>query len=343
MISSWSFAHYGFFFHYICVAGQVAGNHENTKLMNDLEREIEFLLIDQKQDWKLARENYGSLTNVQTRYFQDDYRTTILQFNPERIRSSAAKIDKASLLARPCFFCHRPEEQKGVTYNDAFEILVNPYPIFEDHLTVPLRWHEKQQIKPYYEDMLDIVSDLSDYALFYNGPKCGASAPDHMHFQAGKKEEFPVVRNWPNFPKQVVWESERTGFYASVDLLPVCFILVSRDKGEAAAVFELLYDMMPMGPDDYEPMMNLLAWREDDVWITCIFPRRELRPSCYYAEGDTNILISPATVEMAGLFVVPLEKDFKKVTFADLEKVWEEVSITEDEENELIRKIRDEV
>ena len=134
----------------------------------------------------------------------------------------------------------RPEEQKGVMYNDAFEILVNPYPIFEDHLTVPLRWHEKQQIKPYYEDMLDIVSDLSDYALFYNGPKCGASAPDHMHFQAGKKEEFPVVRNWPNFPKQVVWESERTGFYASVDLLPVCFILVSRDKGEAAAVFELL-------------------------------------------------------------------------------------------------------
>ena len=151
------------------------------------------------------------------------------------------------------------------------------------------------------------------------------------------------MRNWPNFPKQVVWESERTGFYASVDLLPVCFILVSRDKGEAAAVFELLYDMMPMGPDDYEPMMNLLAWREDDVWITCIFPRRELRPSCYYAEGDANILISPATVEMAGLFVVPLEKDFKKVTFADLEKVWEEVSITEDEENELIRKIRDEV
>ena len=114
------------------------------------------------------------------------------------------------------------------------------------------------------------------------------------------------------------------------------------DKGEAAAVFELLYDMMPMGPEDYEPMMNLLVWREDDVWITCIFPRRELRPSCYYAEGDANILISPATVEMAGLFVVPLEKDFKKVTFADLEKVWEEVSITEDEENELIRKIRDE-
>ena len=118
---------------------------------------------------------------------------------------------------------------------------------------------------------------------------------------------------------------------------------MSRDKGEAAAVFELLYDRMPVKPDDYEPMMNLLVWREDDIWITCIFPRRELRPSCYYAEGDANILISPATVEMAGLFVVPLEKDFKKVTFADLEKVWKEVSITEEEKNEIIRKIREEV
>lgn len=174
--------------------------------MNELEQHIDLLLLSQKQDWKLARDNYLSLSHVQTRFFNDDSRTTILQFNPERIRSSAAKIDKASLQARPCFFCHRPEEQKGVKYNDSFEILVNPYPIFKDHLTIPLRWHERQQIKPYYGDMLDMALNLSDYALFYNGPKCGASAPDHMHFQAGKKDEFPVVRNWLNFSKQVVWK-----------------------------------------------------------------------------------------------------------------------------------------
>lgn len=311
--------------------------------MNDLEREIEYLLLSQKQDWKLAGENYASLANTQIHYFLDDYRMTILQYNPERIRSSCAKIDKVSLRARPCFFCHRPKEQMSVAYNSMFEILVNPYPIFEEHLTVPLRWHEKQQIKPYYEDMLDIVSDLSDYALFYNGPKCGASAPDHMHFQAGKKYEFPIVRNWLKFSKRIVWEGERAGLYASDDLLPVCFILASRDKYEAVAAFDLLYDVMPVGPDDYEPMMNLLVWMEDEVWFTCVFPRRELRPSCYYAEGDANILISPATVEMAGLFVVPLEKDFEKVTFADLEKIWEEVSITEEEKNELIRKIIEKV
>lgn len=172
-------------------------------LMNDLERKVEALLDSQKRDWKLARENYASLSNVQTRYFRDNDRTTVLQFNPERIRSSAAKIDKASLQARPCFFCHRPEEQKGVVYDDAFEILVNPYPIFEDHLTVPLRRHERQQIRPYYRKMLDIASELPGYALFYNGPRCGASAPDHMHFQAGRRSDFPFVRDWLSFPKQI--------------------------------------------------------------------------------------------------------------------------------------------
>lgn len=311
--------------------------------MNELQQQVEDLRMYQLSDWKLASDNYAALGQTQTRMFETNDFRIVLQYNPERIRSSAAKIDAASLQKRPCFFCNRPEEQQSILYRDSFRILVNPYPIFEKHFTIPALWHDKQQILPYYEDMLSLAADLSDYVIFYNGPKCGASAPDHMHFQAGKKEEFPVVRNWLNFSKGIVWESERTGFYASVDHLPVCFILVSRDKGEAAAVFELLYDRMPVKPDDYEPMMNLLVWREDDIWITCIFPRRELRPSCYYAEGDANILISPATVEMAGLFVVPLEKDFKKVTFADLEKVWKEVSITEEEKNEIIRKIREEV
>ncbi|MCD7851820.1 MAG: DUF4922 domain-containing protein [Parabacteroides sp.] len=311
--------------------------------MNDLEQQIELLLLSQKRDWKLAHDNYASLAYVQTRCFEGDSRLTILQFNPERIRSSAAKIDKASLEARPCFFCHRPEEQKSVVYNDAFEILVNPYPIFNDHLTVPLRRHEKQQIAPYYGDMLDLASDLPGYALFYNGPKCGASAPDHMHFQAGRRGGFPVIQSWAVASKAIVREGERTCLYALVDHLPTAFILVSDDKAEAEEVFTLLYDRMTVKPGDYEPMMNVLVWTEGDSLITCVFPRRELRPSCYYAEGDDNILISPATVEMSGLFVVPLEKDFRKVTYADLEQVWREVSLTEAEKNEIIRKIREKV
>lgn len=311
--------------------------------MNDLEQQIESLLLSQKKDWKLACDNYASLTHVQTRCFEGDSRLTILQFNPERIRSSAAKIDKASLAARPCFFCHRPEEQKSVVFNDLFEILVNPYPIFNDHLTVPLRRHEKQQIAPYYGDMLDLASALPGYALFYNGPKCGASAPDHMHFQAGRQEDFPIVGSWLKTLKEIAWEGVRTRLYALMIHLPATFILVSDYKAEIMEVFTLLYDHLTVKPGDYEPMMNVLTWEEGDFWITCVFPRRELRPSCYYAEGDDNILISPATVEMSGLFVVPLEKDFRKVTYADLEKVWREVSITEAEKNEIIRKIREKV
>lgn len=310
--------------------------------MSDLEQKIDTLLAHQKRDWKLAHENYTSLTAVQTRSFEKDGRTTVLQFNPQRIRSSAAKIDPASLRERPCFFCGRPEVQESLVYNDSFELMLNPYPIFEDHLTLPLRRHEKQQIRTYYSDMLDLASDLPRYAVFYNGPKCGASAPDHMHFQAGPKNGFPVRRGWADFPKRLVRDNGPARLYVSDRCFPVTFFLVSEEKKEAEYLFDLLYRRMPVRPDDYEPMMNLLTWKEGKTWTTCIFPRRALRPSCYYAEGDANILISPATVEMSGLFVVPLEKDFKKVTYPDLAKIWEEVSITEEEKNELVRKIKTE-
>lgn len=311
--------------------------------MNELEQKIASLLVDQKQNWQVAYRNYTSLVHMQTRYFRENGRTTILQFNPGRIRSSAAKIDKASLQARPCFFCSRPNEQKSVIYSDSFEILLNPYPIFEDHLTVPLRRHEKQQIKPYYGDMLDMASGLTHYALFYNGPKCGASAPDHMHFQAARKKGFPVIQYWNTIPKQLIRERRHTKLYMSTAHFPVIIMLVSENKEEVTNLFDFICNRLPIKTDDYEPMINVLTWKEDETWITCIFPRRELRPSCYYAEGDANILISPATVEMAGLFVVPLEKDFKKVTYADLVNVWEEVSITEKEKKELIRKIQKEL
>lgn len=310
--------------------------------MNELERQIESLLVSQKQEWKLAHDNYASLAHVQTRCLEGEDGPVFLQFNPGRIRSSCARIDKASLEARPCFFCHRPKEQRSVVYNDSFELMVNPYPIFKDHLTIPLRWHERQQIKPYFRDMLDIAFALPEYALFYNGPKCGASAPDHMHFQAGRKEDFPVIRNWGKIPKQVVRQDGQACLFVSIHTSPVMFVWASESLDGAVDIFEMLYAKMEIRPGDDEPMMNLLTWTEGKRRFTCLFPRRELRPSCYYAEGDANILISPATVEMSGLFVVPLEKDFKKITYSDLKTVWKEVSITEEEKERLVGEIKEE-
>ena len=307
--------------------------------MNELRERVEDLLDNQIRNWELVRTNTYALASLKTRYLYIKDFPVILQFNPERIRSSAAKTDTASLQARPCFFCHRPEEQYGIDYNDAFDILVNPYPISSGHLTIPLKWHEDQQILPYYEDMLWLAHDLQDYAVFYNGPKCGASAPDHMHFQAMELGNLPIEMNYKKASKGIVWEGRNTVLYVLYDFMASAFLLISSDLREADYAFKQLYAQLEIKEGDSEPMMNVVTWKDEDNWISCIFPRKELRPSCFYAEGDANILISPATVEMAGLFITPLEKDFDKVTSEDLETILREVSISEEEKNEIVRKM----
>ena len=307
--------------------------------MNELRERVEDLLDNQIRNWELVRTNTYALASLKTRYLYIRDFPVILQFNPERIRSSAAKTDTASLQARPCFFCHRPEEQYGIDYNDAFDILVNPYPISSGHLTIPLKWHEDQQILPYYEDMLWLAHDLQDYAVFYNGPKCGASAPDHMHFQAMELGNLPIEMNYKKASKGIVWEGRNTVLYVLYDFMASAFLLISCDLREADYAFKQLYAQLEIKEGDSEPMMNVVTWKDEDNWISCIFPRKELRPSCFYAEGDANILISPATVEMAGLFITPLEKDFDKVTSEDLETILREVSISEEEKNEIVRKM----
>ena len=200
--------------------------------MSSFERQIKELLAEQKQTWQVARENYAALGKVQTRTFNYLGRELLVQFNPERIRSSAAKVDKTSLQARPCFFCHRPKEQKSVIYNEDFEVLVNPYPIFQEHLTIPLRHHERQQILPYFHTLLELAVVLPSFVLFYNGPKCGASAPDHMHFQAGNNLGFPLFKDWCGINKTQVWEEKNTRLYTSVEALPRMFFMVSKKKEE---------------------------------------------------------------------------------------------------------------
>lgn len=307
--------------------------------MNELRERVEDLLDEQIRDWELVRTNTYALASLKTRNLYIGGFPVLLQFNPERIRSSAAKTDTASLQARPCFFCHRSKEQYSIDYNDAFEILANPYPISSGHLTIPLKWHEDQQILPYYEDMLWLAHELQDYAVFYNGPKCGASAPDHMHFQAMELGNLPIEVNYKKASKGIVWEGRDTVLYVLYDFMASAFVLISGDLHEADYAFKQLYAQLEIKEGDSEPMMNVVTWMDEDTWISCIFPRKELRPSCFYAEGDANILISPATVEMAGLFITPLEKDFEKVTPEDLETILREVSISEEEKNEIVRKI----
>ena len=307
--------------------------------MNDLELQVKKLLDNQLHTWQVVQDNYAALDFVQMRRIECLGREVLLQFNPKRIRSSAAKVDKASLEARPCFFCYRPKEQESVIYNSDFEILVNPFPIFQEHLTIPLLRHERQQVKPYMGTMLDLAKSLPSFAIFYNGPKCGASAPDHMHFQAGTREGFPVIQNWIREEKKLIWEKNGVNLYMNSYISPTTLFLVSKDREGVLELFERLYDLLEIKQEEYEPRINLLTWVNQEEWIICLFPRESSRPSCYYAEENDKILISPATVEMSGLFITPLESDFLKVTAKDLQKIWQEVSVEKDKIESLICKI----
>lgn len=307
--------------------------------MNDLELQVKKLLDNQLHTWQVVQDNYAALDFVQIRRIECLGREVLLQFNPKRIRSSAAKVDKASLEARPCFLCYRPKEQESVIYNSDFEILVNPYPIFQEHLTIPLLRHERQQVKPYMGTMLDLAKSLPSFAIFYNGPKCGASAPDHMHFQAGTREGFPVIQNWVREENKLIWEKNGVNLYMNSYISPTTLFLVSKDREGVLELFERLYDLLEIKQEEYEPRINLLTWVNQEEWIICLFPRESSRPSCYYAEENDKILISPATVEMSGLFITPLESDFLKVTAKDLQKIWQEVSVEKDKIESLICKI----
>jgi hypothetical protein len=307
--------------------------------MNDLELQVKKLLDNQLHTWQVVQDNYAALNFVQIRRIECLGREVLLQFNPKRIRSSAAKVDKASLEARPCFFCYRPKEQESVIYNSDFEILVNPYPIFQEHLTIPLLRHERQQVKHYMGTMLDLAKSLPSFAIFYNGPKCGASAPDHMHFQAGTREGFPVIQNWIREEKKIIWEKNGVNLYMNSYISPTTLFLVSKDREGVLELFERLYDLLEIKQEEYEPRINLLTWVNQEEWIICLFPRESSRPSCYYAEENDKILISPATVEMSGLFITPLESDFLKVTAKDLQTIWQEVSVEKDKIESLICKI----
>lgn len=264
------------------------------------------LFEEQLADWELAKNNYRALEQVETKTFTVDGHEYNVQFNPARIASSAANVDTQSVLERKCFLCaaNRPAGQKGILFNERYVLLVNPYPIFPLHLTIPALEHTPQRIASRLDDMLSLAQQLDDYIIFYNGPECGASAPDHFHFQAGSKGFLPIEN-----------DRNRNGVIR----------IETSDSKDAAARFRKLYEQLELKPGGGEPMMNILTWYEKNQWVICIFSRKKHRPSCYFAEGEANRLISPASVDMGGVFITPLEKDFRKITAEDIAAILNEI------------------
>ena len=298
--------------------------------MTNLNHQIQSLFAKQLSNWKLAQANYAGLTTVKTKSFSFGDFDVKVQFNPARIVSSGAKTDAKSIAERKCFLCaaNLPAEQKGIDAGD-YTILVNPFPIFPEHFTIPRKEHTDQQIKPYFTDMLRLAEAMDDYILFYNGPKCGASAPDHMHFQAGTKDFLPLMNDYKRLKAthaEVLVEAATFQLSRLNNYLRTVYCIESITMESARDAFEKLYNHF-QEEEGVEPMINIVCMFGDDKWFTFVLPRKAFRPWQYTAEGEQQLLISPATVEMSGLFITPVESHFERITKENIVSIFEQVSL----------------
>lgn len=301
---------------------------EGAPKNNRMNEDIDKFLNDQLTAWPTAQRNYAALSRVRVKTLCVDGTTFRVQCNPARIVSSAARVDDHSIRQRTCFLCaaNRPAEQEAIrALEGRYDILVNPFPIFPRHLTLAATGHVPQRIAPRLADLLRLARLLPGYTLFYNGPRCGASAPDHAHFQAGNRGFLPIETQWASLPAERLVDCGRSSLYG-LDSDPRRPLLIdARDEAEAVTLFHAVCQALPVPPGHAEPMLNLLCWSEGPRWVLILFPRRRHRPSCYDAPGDEHLLCSPASVDMGGVFILPVEKDFERVNAADLRQILGEV------------------
>lgn len=293
---------------------------------------IHNLLTEQLATWETARNNYAALSGVQVKELDVCGVRYKVQFNPARIVSSGAKVDAKSIQERRCFLCpaNLPPQQKGIPFKGRYQILVNPFPIFPRHLTIPDLEHTPQRINGRLEDMMELASLLTDYTLFYNGPRCGASAPDHAHFQAGNRGFMPIETDWKNQIAGKIADYGQATLYWLNDRPRATLVIQSTDTASATHLFRLICRLLPPQPEG-EPMLNLLTLYDAGRWTLFVFPRAKHRPACYTAEGDARLLSSPASVDLGGVFITPVEADFQKISPEIMEQILSEVCLSEDD------------
>jgi len=304
-----------------------------------LQERADVLFEDQKTSWPLLGANWAKLDGVQLKQFDFDGFSIRIQCNPKRIVSSAAKVDKVSIENRRCFLCreNRPPEEQNIWFRDDYEILCNPFPIFREHFTIAKANHTPQVIEPEFGQFLELSRALPDLALFYNAPNCGASAPDHMHFQAGNRGFMPIEEEISSLKGQygqVLLQHSGITVTAVADGLRR-FYAVESDSKERLEEFgtgAFLFLRELQGGE--EPMINILSWYREG-WQVLLFPRDKHRPWQYFEEGERNILLSPASVDMGGTLITPLEKDFQKITREDIEDIFSQVTFSAEHFNRM--------
>ena len=291
--------------------------------------------------WPMAAANFEALGGVKVKELDVNGMPFKVQFNPARLASSGAKVDAASLKARPCFLCekNRPEVQIGIEWNDRYTILVNPFPIFHRHLTIPDTSHTDQLIAGRIADMMGLAAELNGYTVFYNGPRCGASAPDHMHFQAGNSDFLTIAPAIENAElKTIAADGDAT--LSLVDTLPVkVFVIDAADHSAGERLFGRLLEAMPVPEGEREPMLNLLCYSTPAGERLVVIPRKRHRPACYGTDNGC-MLISPASVDVGGVFITPRPEDFERMDQAAIASILDEVCLTAEEIGEIASHVR---
>ena len=314
---------------------------------------------DQLSRWPLACDNYRALKNVQVREVEVGGLKVKLQFNPARIVSSAAKLSKEEIAARKCFLCreNRPQEQMLVKFDGRkgkkYHILVNPYPIFPDHLVIAMNRHTDQSIWKRYVDMLDLARKYDGFTFFYNGPKSGASAPDHHHFQAAPKGQVPlcndvdrlltddpdIERNIDNCGLDFLISEQDASLYHYGRFTTGVFVLKAETSKSAAKMFYRLLDCADLQEGDKEPQFNLFTWWKDGEFRSVVIFRSRHRSHHYFSEGSDHLTMSPGCADMGGVFIVPVEEEYHKITPELLAEMVQEVSVTKEQEKKMINRL----
>lgn len=314
--------------------------------MNKKRQAGELFIENQLAKWQTARTNHEALNQIETRRFELAGNTITVQFNPARAISTCAKVDKSSIEARKCFLCpeNKPNEQDEIiiSLDEPFSLRINPYPILPGHLTISSLKHQDQVLADKTIRQLPgkLISWLeeyfaSGYVLFYNGAKCGASAPDHFHFQAVKQSDVPVIQQWERLMETAVREKEiktengntYSSFQITSYICPIQVFICNHSADILPEMINQYLESLPLHEGESEPRYNLFAWQDKQRGFTmAYFPREEHRPACYTATGGEQLLVSPGALDMAGLLVTPRKEDFDKITESDITQIYKEVA-----------------
>lgn len=315
--------------------------------LSDYGNASKVLLEQQKKQWPQLAEGYNSLNSIKVKEFIFDGFTIRVQFNPGRIISTSANVNDAAIKERKCFLCQQnlPLEQKGILYLDKIIILCNPFPIFPEHFTLANIDHSPQQIINSFDIFLSLSKDLSEhYTVFYNGPKCGASAPDHLHFQAGNKYFMPVDNEFYFIKEKYgkrIYSTRSLAVFGADDGLRRFISFESKDINLIKNYFEKFYSVYASlsGGSD-EPKMNILSFYDSEKgWRVIVFLREKHRPSHFFASDENKILLSPAAVDIGGVCITPLKNDFDRITKNILTEIFHEVSFDKDNFEFLIKAL----